>query len=72
LDPARATLPGVRIVTEAAKGAAIARNRGVAETRAEILVFLDSDCLPAADWLTAARATAARDDGDFFGGRIDV
>lgn len=72
LSPARASLPGVRIVTENAKGAALARNRGVAETTAEVLVFLDSDCLPAPDWLAAARATAARGDGDLFGGRIDV
>ncbi len=72
LDPARAALPGVHIVTEPAKGAALARNRGVAETTAPTLVFLDSDCLPAADWLAMARATAARSDGDLFGGRIDV
>lgn len=72
LDPARAALPGVRIVTETAKGAALARNRGVAETGAETLVFLDSDCLPAPDWISSVRATAARTDGDFFGGRIDV
>lgn len=72
LDSARAALPGVRIVTEPAKGAALARNRGVAETSAPVLAFLDSDCLPAADWLAAARATGARTDGDLFGGRIDV
>lgn len=72
LDPARAALPGVHIVTEPAKGAALARNRGVAETTAPTLAFLDSDCLPAGDWLAMARATAARSDGDLFGGRIDV
>jgi GT2 family glycosyltransferase len=72
LAPARAALPALRVVTEHAKGAALARNRGVSETRAETLVFLDSDCLPSADWLAAARATAQRHDGDLFGGRIDV
>ena len=72
LAPARAALPALRIVTEPAKGAALARNRGVSETRAETLIFLDSDCLPASDWLAAARATAQRQDGDLFGGRIDV
>lgn len=72
LDPARAALPGLRIVTESAKGAALARNRGVLETTAPILAFLDSDCLPAADWLAVARVTGARRDGDLFGGRIDV
>jgi len=72
LDPARAALPGVRIVTEPAKGAALARNRGVQETSAPILAFLDSDCVPAVDWLEAVRHTATRTDADFFGGRIDV
>lgn len=72
LASARAVLPGVAIVTEPAKGAALARNRGVAETRAPVLAFLDSDCVPGPGWIAAARATAARSDGDLFGGRIDV
>lgn len=72
LAPARAALPGLRIVTEPAKGAAPARNRGVAETTAPVLAFLDADCLPAPDWLSTVRTTAARPDGDVFGGRIDV
>ena len=72
LEPARAALPGVQIVTEPEKGAAPARNRGVAETTAPVLAFIDSDCLPAADWVEMARKTAARTDGDLFGGRIDV
>ena len=72
LDPARAALPGVRIVIEPAKGAALARNLGVAETTTPVLAFIDSDCLPAADWVEMARKTAARTDGDLFGGRVDV
>ena len=43
LEPARAALPGVQIVTEPEKGAAPARNRGVAETTAPVLAFIDSD-----------------------------
>jgi GT2 family glycosyltransferase len=31
--------------------ASVARNRGVAATDAELLIFLDSDCLPTPDWL---------------------
>ena len=72
LEPARAALPGVQIMTEPAKGAALARNRGVAETTAPVLAFIDSDCLPAADWVEMARKTAARSDGELFGGRVDV
>lgn len=72
LDPALAVMPDLRIVTETSKGAACARNRGVAETTAPDLAFLDCDCLPAADWVSVARMTALRTDGDIFGGRIDV
>lgn len=72
LEPARTALPGVHIVTETEKGAAPARNRGVRETTAPVLAFIDSDCLPASDWVEMAQKTAARTDGDLFGGRVDV
>lgn len=62
----------LRLVAEGGKGAALARNRGVAETAAPVLAFLDADCLPAPDWLDNVRALAARDDADIFGGRIDL
>lgn len=70
LDPLRASWPGLRLVTEAAKGAAHARNRGVAETGAALLFFLDCDCLPAPDWLQTALAVC--DGADVTGGRIEV
>lgn len=61
---------GLRLVREPQKGAAHARNRGVAETSAPYILFLDCDCLPASDWL--ASALAAQQNGDLIGGRIDV
>jgi GT2 family glycosyltransferase len=70
LAPVRAAHPGLRIVTEPAKGAAMARNRGVAETTAPALAFLDADCVPAPGWLARARAVVA--EGTLTGGRIDV
>ena len=72
LDAIRAAHPAVRFVTEPAKGAALARNRGVAETTAPILAFLDSDCLPAPDWLAVARRLGTDPAADIWGGRIDV
>lgn len=72
LDPLRARFPGLRLIVEPQKGAAPARNRGIAETTAPLLAFIDSDCLPADDWVALARATAERADGDLFGGRVDV
>lgn len=70
LDSVKAENPGVRFVTEPAKGAALARNCGVAESRAATLIFLDSDCVPAPGWLAAARRAAGR--ADIVGGAIDV
>ena len=64
--------PGIRFVTEPTKGAAAARNRGVRETSAPALLFLDSDCVPAADWLATALRLAAAPLGDVMGGRIDT
>lgn len=62
--------PNVRFLTEPEKGAAPARNLGVAESAAPVLAFLDADCVPAPDWLSCARKAAAR--ADVTGGRVDV
>lgn len=64
------TLPGLRILLESRRGAAEARNRGIAETTAERLFFLDCDCIPAPDWL--ATALALSDSADLVGGRVAV
>lgn len=60
----------MRLVTEDRRGAAAARNRGVAETAAPLLFFLDCDVVPAPDWLTTAFACAGS--ADLVGGRVDV
>lgn len=70
LKPIQASYPGLRLLCESQKGAAHARNRGVVETLAPHLFFIDSDCLPADDWLTSA--CAALKLGDIVGGQIDV
>lgn len=70
LDPVRAAFPALRIVTEQRKGAACARNRGVAETTAARLFFLDCDCVPAPDWLATALQLA--DQSDLVGGAVRV
>lgn len=41
--------------------AAVARNLGIAATDADLVIFLDSDCLPTADWL--AEHVAAHEAG---------
>ena len=58
-----APYPGVRLVSESTPGPGPARNRGVALSRAPILVFVDSDCRAAPDWLPAILARFAADPG---------
>ncbi|MGR3371529.1 MAG: glycosyltransferase family 2 protein [Pseudooceanicola nanhaiensis] len=70
LGPLRARFPAIRFVTEPLKGAANARNRGVEETDAEMLFFIDSDCVPAPDWVETAFAVADR--ADLVGGTVTV
>ncbi|WP_394707891.1 glycosyltransferase family 2 protein [Roseovarius pacificus] len=70
LDDLCASFPAVRFITEPEKGAAPARNRGVCETSAQRLFFIDADCVPARDWLAVGREVASR--ADLIGGRVDV
>lgn len=70
LDEISKAFPEVRFIVEAQKGAAHARNRGVAETTAQRLFFIDADCVPASDWLAVGREIADR--ADLIGGRVDV
>lgn len=70
LDDLQDRFPDVRFVVEPTKGAAAARNRGVVETTAPYLFFLDADCVPKPNWLTTARNLAMP--SSVIGGRIDV
>jgi GT2 family glycosyltransferase len=70
LEALRRDNPGLCIVTERQKGAAHARNRGVAETTAPLIFFLDCDCVPEPDWLRAAFRVVGR--ADLVGGRVKV
>lgn len=69
-DHLQARFPNVRFLSETEKGAGPARNRGVAESTAPVLLFIDSDCVPDHDWLTVARTVAPK--ADLIGGRVDI
>jgi GT2 family glycosyltransferase len=70
IAPVRAAFPWARFLTEPEKGAAAARNTGVAATTAPRLFFTDADCIPAPDWVAVA---LAQPDGDaMVGGRVDL
>lgn len=68
-----APYPDVRLLSEATPGPGPARNRGVALSRAPLLVFADADCRAARDWLPKILARFAADpDLAILGGDIRV
>jgi glycosyltransferase involved in cell wall biosynthesis len=63
--------PRVRYIYEAARGASLARNRGIAAARASIIAFVDDDVRPAPDWVRAAwQSMTSHPEVDCIGGRI--
>lgn len=70
LDDLHDAYPEIVFVTETRKGAALARNRGVANTAAPRLFFLDGDCIPSPIWVETALAICDR--ADVIGGTITV
>jgi len=70
LEDVEDAFPAIRFVSEAEKGAAAARNRGVRETTAPLLMFIDADCVAAPDWVATGRTVAGR--AEIIGGRVEV
>lgn len=70
IGPLRRDFPWVRFLSEPARGAAPARNTGVAGSRAPWLFFIDADCIPAPNWLDTALALGGWD--GIIGGRVDL
>lgn len=61
----------VIVLQEGKSGAYAARNRGVAASRGEVLVFTDPDCVPDADWLSRiAGAMESRETQIVIGGYV--
>lgn len=58
-----------QVVRQPHAGPGAARNRGAAEARGEVLVFLDDDCAPVPEWLQALDRALAASPGAGVGGR---
>jgi len=58
------------VILATEQGAGPARNAGVAASDGEILAFIDSDCVPAPDWV--AKGVQSLEGADVVGGRVDV
>jgi glycosyltransferase involved in cell wall biosynthesis len=52
--------PRIRVLSVAERGSYVARNRGVRESRGDILAFTDSDCYPVKGWLSAIQSAFER------------
>ncbi len=62
--------PGVRVISKINEGADVSRNRGIAESRGEIIAFIDADCVAPEDWLETLVAELERDPTAVVGGRV--
>ena len=60
----------VRTVVEPRLGLSVARNRGLAEARGDVVAYLDDDAVPRAGWLAALTAPYADPHVVAVGGRI--
>lgn len=60
----------VRSVHEPKRGAAHARNRGIAEASSEFIAFIDDDVVPASDWLSQLLRPLQERRCDGVGGRV--
>jgi glycosyltransferase involved in cell wall biosynthesis len=50
---------GVRVIRQAHRGAAAARNAGIAAAHGEVVLFTDADCSPAPDWIEQMASSMA-------------
>ena len=65
-----ASAAGARLLRQPGAGPAAARNRGAAEARGRLLIFLDDDCQPQAGWLEAIVREFESGDAILAGGPI--
>jgi GT2 family glycosyltransferase len=60
----------VRLICQSNNGPGSARNSGAMAARGSLLVFIDDDCTPHPDWLTALSEASDQDPGALLGGPV--
>ena len=67
-----AAAKGAHVVTMARRGGSYAvRNQALAVAQADVLAFVDADCVPADDWLEQGLADLERLEADILGGKVE-
>ena len=61
----------IRLIRQSRAGPGAARNAGTAVARGTFLAFIDDDCTPAPDWLSALVPELERDGRQLLGGRVE-
>lgn len=67
-----AAYPGVRLIEQPTPGPGPARNLGVAESRGDILAFIDADCTADPGWLQAIHDAIEHDAAQIVGGDVRI
>ena len=60
----------VRVISKPNEGADVSRNRGIEESRGEIIAFIDSDCVAFPDWLARMTERLIDEPNTVIGGRV--
>ncbi|MCH8014730.1 MAG: glycosyltransferase [Candidatus Dadabacteria bacterium] len=64
--------PGINFCHEYIEGSYSARNKGILNSRGDIIAFTDSDCIPKDTWLEKGlSAVVSKDSLGFIGGRVN-
>ena len=69
---ARSTPLAVRYIFEGEQGLSMARNRGLAEARGDVIAFTDDDCIVDANWLREIEAHFSQPNAEVVGGRAEL
>lgn len=71
-DFARNSRIAICYVYERRPGLSVARNRGIAAARGNLLLFIDDDCLPAPTWMKSVVRAIGSDLRQVLGGRVEL